>query len=1334
MLDQLRVLHLNMGKRKPVHWSVLNDNDLEHFDAIAIVEPYIYRDPADDKPTQGNHRNWNIYLPTAQRTEGHIRHSYRAAIWTNRTIQAQQIPIDSYDMVAVTITGKQRKLLLIAAYDPGTGVTPVAQAEEEFGHKMRMIGETIEGARMGERQNGGRSSVLVCTDFNRHHPLWGGDRIRYTATELNRAEPVIDMAMTYGLRSALPAGEITYEHQSGETRSTVDVVWIGGEEEGSVRRCAVREGDHGSDHRPIEVTLAWERNENAHDKPRLDWKRADWKGIEGEVEKEVVRAQSHPPPSSPEQLDEWVERFQDHIAGVIRNKVPEARPSPYAKRWWTPELTTLRKTMTTARSQASRLRREGSQGWERQYTAFILVRNRFHQEMEKQKKKHWTEFLEDPDSIWKAHRYTKTGSGQRGIPYLTRTTGERVETDEDKGKMLMETFFPVPPRPQDTTGDQRRREKQNADVAQSPPYDLPPITDHEVQQAIRKANPRKAPGIDGIGFGVWQRLLPVTVRWITTTFQASMRLAYVPRSWKVATIVVLRKPNKPDYTKAKAYRPISLLRTMAKALEAIVASRLSYIVERYNLLPTNHMGGRRKRSSEQAVTVLVEAIREAWRASKVLSLVTFDVQGAFNGVHPEVLRTRLLQRKVPKKLAEWIFSFCTERSAELVIDRYRSAVEPITHAGIPQGSPLSPVLYIFYNANLVEGQIDKKRGSLGFIDDYTAWVVRRTRAETVKVLQEEVIPRAERWARQSGATFEAEKTGLVHFVPPMALVRGRHRAPEVEVENSGLLFLGAKIQPQDSVRVLGVLMDSRLKMIQHVNSITATATRRCLALARLQDLKPKQKRQLFRTAITTKIDYAALAWFSYARRGVGQLINRLERVQRLGAQKILGAFKSTPLATIQSEAGLMPLEDRLHRKVLKQVVNLQTLAYDHPMGRWTRSRDRITNNHETPISLAWREHKGSLRTIPANIQTGAQDLGPAPWMDQPDVEIASSPELAIQADRVVRSGPTVYTDASVRNGVCGIGVVGVPSPDSGRSRPTVTPTTTISITIGREETCSILSAELKAIQVAIESIRAPRTWIASDSQEALRAIQKGERFTRAPEAYRGVRAALARTQETGRVIHFRWVPAHVGVRGNEAADQAAKAATEEGAVVTNEPTRRVTENNLVWKSIQRDLDATERTKTPGPWGKYTLRLDKALPGKHTVDLYDALAASQARILVQARTNHTHLREFKARVRAVPSDECNCSKGKETVRHVLLECEKWSILRTELRTVAGPRWGDLSYILGGYTERKDWRTGKQIDGEKSKWKPNIPIVKATISFLQRTGRMKGSSYEEVGMTQ
>jgi len=98
--------------------------------------------------------------------------------------------------------------------------------------------------------------------------------------------------------------------------------------------------------------------------------------------------------------------------------------------------------------------------------------------------------------------------------------------------------------------------------------------------------------------------------------------------------VAIRKPNKPDYTAPKAYRPISLLMTISKGPKAIVARRLSCLAELYQLLPQNHFGGRRQQSCEQALDVLIEKIHEAKRAKKVLSLVTFDVQGAFNrGTH-----------------------------------------------------------------------------------------------------------------------------------------------------------------------------------------------------------------------------------------------------------------------------------------------------------------------------------------------------------------------------------------------------------------------------------------------------------------------------------------------------------------------------------------------------------------------------------------------------------------------------------------------------------------------------------------------------------------------------
>jgi len=45
-----------------------------------------------------------------------------------------------------------------------------------------------------------------------------------------------------------------------------------------------------------------------------------------------------------------------------------------------------------------------------------------------------------------------------------------------------------------------------------------------------------------------------------------------------------------------------------------------------------------------------------------------------------------------------------------------------------------------------------------------------------------------------------------------------------------------------------------------------------------------------------------------------------------------------------------------------------------------------------------------------------------------------------------------------------------------------------------------------------------------------------------------------------------------------------------------------------------------------------------------------------------------------------------------------------------------------YLLGGWGMRKDVRTRQLLDGPKEKWKPSLEVVKATIGFLERTGRL------------
>ncbi len=98
----------------------------------------------------------------------------------------------------------------------------------------------------------------------------------------------------------------------------------------------------------------------------------------------------------------------------------------------------------------------------------------------------------------------------------------------------------------------------------------------------------------------------------------------MPDQWKTARIIPLRKPQKEDYSIPGAYRPISLLSTLGKMLEAVMAQRLAYLSDIHSLLPYNHFGGLKQKSTIDALLVIQEKVYQAWRDKKVMSLITFD--------------------------------------------------------------------------------------------------------------------------------------------------------------------------------------------------------------------------------------------------------------------------------------------------------------------------------------------------------------------------------------------------------------------------------------------------------------------------------------------------------------------------------------------------------------------------------------------------------------------------------------------------------------------------------------------------------------------------------------
>ena len=81
------------------------------------------------------------------------------------------------------------------------------------------------------------------------------------------------------------------------------------------------------------------------------------------------------------------------------------------------------------------------------------------------------------------------------------------------------------------------------------------------------------------------------------------------------------------------------------------------------------------------------------------------------------------------------------------------------------------------------------------------------------------------------------------------------------------------------------------------------------------------------------------------------------------------------------------------------------------------------------------------------------------------------------------------------------------------------------------------------------------------------------------------------------------------------------------------------------------------------------------------------------------------------------DTCSCRRELESVDHFLFRCPLWSNQRHNICRLAtkSNKWGNLSFALGDLS-------GKTKDGNRSKWRPSLEMVAATVKFTLETKRL------------
>jgi hypothetical protein len=141
-----------------------------------------------------------------------------------------------------------------------------------------------------------------------------------------------------------------------------------------------------------------------------------------------------------------------------------------------------------------------------------------------------------------------------------------------------------------------------------------------------------------------------------------------------------------------------------------------------------------------------------------------DVEGAFPNAVTDRLIHNLQKRRVPDTYVNYIRSLLQDRNTKLKLDDYTSIPIPIEN-GIGQGDPLSMLLYIVYNVDLLDIPESSEEDAIGYVDDACLIAIADDFKTTCKMLSNMIEREGGgfEWSRRHNSKFALDKLAVTHF-------------------------------------------------------------------------------------------------------------------------------------------------------------------------------------------------------------------------------------------------------------------------------------------------------------------------------------------------------------------------------------------------------------------------------------------------------------------------------------------------------------------------------------------------------------------------------------------
>ncbi|MBJ3756042.1 reverse transcriptase-like protein, partial [Salmonella enterica subsp. enterica serovar Derby] len=459
--------------------------------------------------------------------------------------------------------------------------------------------------------------------------------------------------------------------------------------------------------------------------------------------------------------------------------------------------------------------------------------------------------------------------------------------------------------------------------------------------------------------------------------------------------------------------------------------------------------------------------------------------------------------------------------------------------GVPQGSVLSVTLFIL-RINDIFRQLPLTVRATGFVDDLQIFCSSVNIGLAERQLQS-AISKLSSWTLRNGFVFSSQKTVCVHFCRK----RGLHPDPSLRLGPSNI-----RVVPE--TKFLGVYLDRALTFRPHVRHLKVQCSHTLNILKVLSGTSWGADRcsllRIYHSLVRSKLDYGCIVYGS-ARPSILRL---LDPVSHQALRLCTGAFRTSPVHSLYVEAHEPPLSVRRQQLSLRYFLKLRSLP-DHPLFASVFSPRFVRLFAHRPSCVPTFGIRMSSLAHDAGIDLSligsSQTVGDPPWLPSvvdADFSLCSFPNVStpdsvyqqlFSEHRLRFSGFTpLFTDGSRSGDVVGSAFVCTDEVVAQRL-PSV---------------ATVFTAELRAIHLALQHIQSKphhHAVVYVDSLSALQALCSAVCWEHPMVC--ATRRLLCLLSSSGFLVQFCWVPGHVGIRGNDLADVAAKSVSSLG--VTRHP-------------------------------------------------------------------------------------------------------------------------------------------------------------------------------------